>query len=71
MFRFTQEPSSGSRDQYSAKITNLVQLYVWVQTSLLWLHIVTCCECLRFTVQRDYLILRSRQKLEIAPPHIL
>ena len=32
MFRFTQEPSSGSHNQCLAKITCLVQLSVSVQT---------------------------------------
>ena len=32
MFRFTQEPSSGSYNQCLAKITSLVQLCVSVQT---------------------------------------
>ena len=37
MFRFTLEPSSGGHNQYLAKITNLVQLWVSVQTlSVLW-----------------------------------
>jgi len=29
MFRFTYEPSSGSHDQYLAKITNLVVAHWW------------------------------------------
>jgi hypothetical protein len=42
MFRFTQEPSSGSYNQRLAKITILVQQCVSVQTlSVLWRHIVT------------------------------
>ena len=46
MFRFTQEPSSGSYDQCLAKITSLVQLYLSVQTlSVLWQHIPTWCAC--------------------------
>ena len=37
MFRFTQEPSSGSYNQCLAKITNLAQQCLSVQTlSLLW-----------------------------------
>ena len=32
MFRFTQEPSSGSYNQCLAKITSLVHQYVSVQT---------------------------------------
>ena len=51
MFPFTQEPSSGSYDQYLAKITSLVQLLVSVRTlSVLWLHTVTCRACVWFTV---------------------
>jgi len=54
MFRFTQEPSSGSYNQYVAKITSLVQLCVSVQTlSVLWGHIVTCCASVWFTVQSE------------------
>ena len=46
MFRFTQEPSSGSQIQCLAKITGMVPLCltmwaVWV----LWRHIPTCCAC--------------------------
>ena len=42
MFRFKQEPSSGSYNQSLVKITSLVQLYMSVQTlSVLWRHIVT------------------------------
>ena len=41
MFRFTQEPSSGSYNQCLAKITSLVQKCVSVQTfSELWRHII-------------------------------
>ena len=36
MFRFTWKPSSGSRNQYLAKITNLVQLCVSVEMLLVW-----------------------------------
>jgi len=51
MFRFTQEPSSGSYNQCLAKITSLVQLCVSVQTlSVLWRHILTWC-----AVQRSLL----------------
>ena len=40
MFRFTQEPSSGSYDQCLVKIKSLVQLCMSVQTlSVLWGHI--------------------------------
>jgi hypothetical protein len=44
MFRFARKPSSGSHSQYLAKITHLVQCgYIEVvQTSVLWLHRVTC-----------------------------
>jgi len=38
MFRFTQEPLSGSHDQRLDKITSLVQLFMSVQTSVLWRH---------------------------------
>jgi len=64
MFRFTQEPSSGSYNKNLGKITSLVQLCVSVQTlSVLWRHIPTCCVyvyvcmcvcvcvCVWFTVQ--------------------
>jgi hypothetical protein len=53
MFRFKQEPSLGSYNQCLAKITSLDQLCVSVQTlSVLWRHILTCCACVWFTVQR-------------------
>jgi len=46
MFRFKQEPSSGSYNQSLAKITSLVQLCVSVETlSVLWVHILTWCAC--------------------------
>jgi len=46
MFRFTQEPSSGSLCQYLAKITGMVPLYLLIcALPLLWRHIPTCCEC--------------------------
>jgi len=46
MFRFTQEPSSGSYNQRLAKITSLVQHCLSVQTlSVSWRHIVACCAC--------------------------
>jgi len=46
MFRFTQEPSSGSYNQSLAKITSLVQLCVSMQMlSVLWGHILTWCAC--------------------------
>jgi hypothetical protein len=48
MFRFTRKPSSGSHNQYLAKITHLVQCgYIEVvQTlSVFWLHIMTCETC--------------------------
>jgi len=49
MFRFTQEPSSGSYNQYLAKITSLIQMCVLVQTlPVLWQHIVTWCACVWF-----------------------
>jgi len=41
MFRFTQEPSSGSYNHSLVKIKSLVQLFVSVQTlSVLWRLIV-------------------------------
>jgi len=41
MFRFTQEPPSGSYNQSLAKITSLIQLCVSVQTlSVLWRHML-------------------------------
>ena len=53
MFRFTQEPSSGSYNQCLAKITSLVQQYVSLQTLLvLRQHILTCCACLWSAVQK-------------------
>ena len=54
MFRFTQEPTSGSHNLYLAKITSFVQLCVSVQTSsVFWRHIVTECACVWVTVQRS------------------
>ena len=52
MFRFTMEPSSGSHSQYLAKITQLVQCEYMevVQTSVLWLHSITCEVCVLCTV---------------------
>jgi len=42
MFRFKEEPSSGSYNQSLAKTTSLVQLCVSVQTfSVLWRHMHT------------------------------
>ena len=42
MFRFTQEPSSGSYNQCLAKITSPVQLCMLVQTlPVLWQHVLT------------------------------
>jgi len=42
MFRFMQEPSSGSHNQCLAKITSSVQQRTSVQTlSVLWRHILT------------------------------
>ena len=39
MFRFTQEPSSGSKCQYLAKITNMVLRGLSIRTgSVLWRH---------------------------------
>jgi hypothetical protein len=46
MFRFTQEPSSGNKRQYIAKITNMVRWCLSIRMwSLLWLHILACCVC--------------------------
>jgi hypothetical protein len=47
MFRFTRKPSSGSHSPYLAKITHTVQCgYMEVlQTSVLWLHSMTCETC--------------------------
>jgi hypothetical protein len=47
MFRFTRKPSSGSHSQYLAKITHTVQCGYMevVQTSVLWLHNMTCEAC--------------------------
>jgi hypothetical protein len=52
MFRFTRKPSSGSHSQYLAKITHLVHCgYIEVvQTSVLWLHSMTCEACVRSTL---------------------
>ena len=46
MFRFTQEPSSGSQSQCLTKITGMVPLClsIWA-LSVLWRHIPTCCAC--------------------------
>jgi len=62
MFRFTQEPSSGSYIQCLANITSLVQPCLSVQTSGLWRHILTVikgswCACVWFIVQRSTRIL--------------
>ena len=47
MFMFTKKPSSGSHSQYLAKITYSVQRgYMQVvETSVLWLHSITCEAC--------------------------
>jgi hypothetical protein len=53
MFRFTRKPSSGSHTQYIAKIPHLVQCgYIEVvqNLSVLWLHSMTCEECVLCTV---------------------
>jgi len=56
MFRFTQDPSSGSYNQCLAKITLLVQLCVSVQTlSVLWRHILTCCVCVYGSLCKEVL----------------
>jgi hypothetical protein len=51
MFRFTSKPSSGNHSQYLAKIPHLVQCgYIEVvQTSVLWLHSMTCEACVLCT----------------------
>ena len=50
MFRFTQEPSSGSKCQYLAKIIDMgcLSIRTW---SVLWRHIRACCACVQCTVQ--------------------
>jgi len=51
MFRFTRKPSSGSHNQYLAKVTHSVQcgyMEVVQAMSVLWLHIVTCEACAVF-----------------------
>jgi len=46
MFRFTQEPSSGSQSQCLTKFTGMVLLCLLTWTSsVLWLHNRTCCAC--------------------------
>ena len=56
MFRFSQEPSSGSYNQSLAKITSFVQLCVSVQTLLLlWRHILTWCACVWFLCKEQLL----------------
>jgi len=46
MFRFTQEPSSGSKRQNIAKITDMVRRCLSVRMwSVLWRHIGACCVC--------------------------
>jgi len=53
MFRFTQEPSSGSYNRCLAKITSLVQQCTLVQTlSVLWrlcVYVLLCEEALYST----------------------
>jgi len=46
MFRFMQEPSSGSQSRCLAIITGMVPLClsIWM-LSVLWQHIPTCCAC--------------------------
>ena len=57
MFRFTQEPSSGSYKQVLAKIISFVYVCVSVQTlSVLWRYVLTWCACVLFTVQRGTLL---------------
>ena len=46
MFRYTQEPSSGSQSQCLAKITGMVPLCLWICVwPVLWWHIPTCFVC--------------------------
>ena len=46
MFRFKQEPSSGSQSQCLTKITGMVPLCLFIcALPLLWWHIPTCCMC--------------------------
>ena len=52
MFRFTQEPSSGSRSQCLTKITGMVPGYLLIcSLPVLWRHISACCECAWLAVQ--------------------
>ena len=52
MFRFTQEPSSGSQSQCLAKITGMVPLCLSIRALLVsWRHILTYYVCVWFTVQ--------------------
>ena len=52
MFRFMQEPSSGSQSQCLAKITGVIPLCLSICALLvLWRHIPTCCACVQFIVQ--------------------
>jgi len=45
MFRFTQEPSSGSRSRCLAKIAGMVPPCLLIcALPVLWRHIPTCCE---------------------------
>jgi len=52
MFRFTQEPSSGSYDQCLAKITSLVQMCV-VSTDVISVMAAYCDLVCVYTVQRS------------------
>ena len=46
MFRFTQEPLSGSQSQCLDKITGMVPLCLSIcALPVLWRHIPTCCAC--------------------------
>jgi len=50
------KPSSGSHSQYLAKITHSVQCEYMeiVQTSVLWLHSMTCEECVLCTAHTPH-----------------
>jgi len=56
MFRFTQEPSSGSHSQYLAKLTGMVPLCLSMcALPVLWRHILTCFVCARGSLCRKVL----------------
>ena len=64
MFRFTQEPSSGSHNQSLAKITSLVQLCVSVRTlSVLWRHMPAITLVYVYTIPEWYMSYRFTESL--------